>query len=255
MNHIMKKSILRNVRYLQGLAKNSKENVGDKISHLIELYKLRKIPNITTVEKLILSLRSPNASQVRKALKQYDSTALRYEDEEPLPDKHIRLRKERAEVKVAQNKASVKITKMLRNALTIRITKKETAMKDKVIDYTLQFGYTGPIIKYDMTAIMYRAYALTKKELATTQKFKFYSTLKLWSKKSGSFKEPIFSGDWNSNEVNKWLQLTANQIQSIIQSDDQILLRQSVLKFHFVIQPEGEGVATDDRSRDYRRSQ
>ena len=180
MNHIMKKSILRNVRYLQGLAKNSKENVGDKISHLIELYKVRKIPNITTVEKLILSLR------------QYDRTAIKYEDEEPLPDKHIRLRKERAEVKVAQNNASIKITKMLRNALTLKITKKETAMKDKVIDYTLQFGYTGSIIKYDMTAIMVRAYALTKKELATMQEFKFYSTLRLWSLKTGSFKEPIF---------------------------------------------------------------
>ena len=31
-------------------------------------------------------------------------------------------------------------------------------MKDKVIDYTVQFGYTGVIIKYDMTAIMYRAF-------------------------------------------------------------------------------------------------
>ena len=67
-------------------------------------------------------------------------------------------------------------------------------MKDKVIDYTLQFGYTGSIIKYDMTAIMARAYALTKKELATTHSFKFYSTLRLWSMRSNSFKEPIFFG-------------------------------------------------------------
>ena len=44
MNHNMKKAILTNVRYLQGLARNSKENVGDKISHLIELYKARKNP-------------------------------------------------------------------------------------------------------------------------------------------------------------------------------------------------------------------
>ena len=137
-------------------------------------------------------MRSPTASLIKKALKQYDSIALKYEDEEPLPDKHLRLRREKAEVKVAQNRASIKITRMLRNALTIRMTKKETAMKDKVIDYTLQFGYTGSIIKYDMTAIMARAYALTKKELATTHSFKFYSTLRLWSMRSNSFKDAIF---------------------------------------------------------------
>ena len=251
MNHNMKKAILTNIRYLQGLAKNSKENVGDKISHLIELYKARKIPNITTVEKLILSLRSPTASLIKKALKLYDSIALKYEDEEPLPDKHLRLRKEKAEVKVAQNRASIKITRMLRNALTIRITNKTTSMNGKVIDYTVQFGYTGIIIKYNMTNIMERAFVLVKKELATTHSFKFFSTLRLWSKTSGSLKEPIFSGDFNSNEVNKWLQRTTVQIQAIIQSDDQILLSQSVLKFHFVMQPEGEGgVATDSRNRD-----
>ena len=51
--------------------------------------------------------------------------------------------------------------------------------------------------------------------------------------------------------MNKWLQRTTVQIQAIIQSDDQILLSQSVLKFHFVMQPEGEGgVATDSRNRD-----
>ena len=65
-------------------------------------------------------------------------------------------------------------------------------MKDKVIDYTVQFGYTGVIIKYDMTAIMYRAFVLVKKELATTHSFKFYATLRLWFMTSGSLKEPIF---------------------------------------------------------------
>ena len=71
MNNNMKKPILKNVQYLQGLARNSKERVMDKISHIIELYKERKIPNITTVQNLILALRSPNQGMVNKALKQY----------------------------------------------------------------------------------------------------------------------------------------------------------------------------------------
>ena len=47
----MKNKIMHNVRYLEGLARKSKENVSDKVSHLIELCKTRKIPQITTVEK------------------------------------------------------------------------------------------------------------------------------------------------------------------------------------------------------------
>ena len=75
MIHNMKKPILKNVQYLQGLARNSKERVMDKIHHKIELYKERKIPNITTVQNLILSLRRPNQGMVNKALKQYNILA------------------------------------------------------------------------------------------------------------------------------------------------------------------------------------
>jgi hypothetical protein len=250
MIHNMKKPILRNVQYLQGLARNSKEKVMDKISHIIELYKERKIPNITTVQNLILSLRSPNQGMVNKALRQYASLAEKYQDAEPLPEKHLRLRKAKTEVKVAQNKASSKITKMLRTSLTIKITKKETALGDNVVDYTVQFGYIGTVIKYDMTAIMYRAFNLVKKALESKRKFKFYSNIRLWSNKSNYWKDNVFSGDFNSNDINLWLHHFAQQIQNVVQSDDQISLKQSVLKFHFVFQPEGAGVGTDDRSKD-----
>ena len=91
MNNNMKKSILNNVKYLQGLARNSKERVTDKISHIIELYKERKIPNITTVQNLILSLRSPNQGMVNKALKQYNILAEKYQDAEPLPEKTLEI--------------------------------------------------------------------------------------------------------------------------------------------------------------------
>jgi hypothetical protein len=52
--------LLKTLSILQGLARNSKEKVSDKIAHLIELYKERKLPNLTTVQNIILSLRSPN---------------------------------------------------------------------------------------------------------------------------------------------------------------------------------------------------
>ena len=60
----------------------------------------------------------------------------------------------------------------------------------------------------------------------------------------------FFSGDFNSSDINQWLHHFAQKIQNVIQSDDQISLKQSKLKFHFVLQPEGAGVGTDDRSKD-----
>ena len=71
------------MRYLEGLARKSKDKVSDKISHLMELYKTRKIPQMTTIEKLILSLRSPGQRLVSKASKQNDALAAEYEDAEP----------------------------------------------------------------------------------------------------------------------------------------------------------------------------
>jgi hypothetical protein len=77
----------------------------------------------------------------------------------------------------------MKITHMFCTALTINIAKKQASMNDKVIDYTVQFGYIGTVIKYDLTSIIYRAFVLVKGS-CTKQKFKFYSTIRLWSKKS-----------------------------------------------------------------------
>ena len=138
---------------------------------------------------------------------------------------------------------------MLRTALTIKIAKKQTSMNEKVIDYTIQFGYMGTVIKYDLPAIIYRALALVKKELSAKH-FKFYSTIRLWSKKSDFWKDDVFSGDFNSNEINPWMQKFAKQIQDLIQSDVQKSLKQSILKFHFVLQPEGATLGTDSRVAD-----
>ena len=219
---------------MEGLGRNSKDKARGAILHIIELYSQRKIPNITTVENMILALRSPNKRLANKALKDYAKLTEKYEDAEALPDKHLRLKKEKQETKVAHNKASMKITKMFRTAVTIHITKKESAMKDKVVDYTLQFGYIGTVIKYDMTALISRAYVLGKKALESKQKFKFYSTIKLWSRNNHAFKPDVFSGDDPSTEPSKWLDKFIEQIKAVIQSDDQIVLRQSILKFHIV---------------------
>ena len=201
----MKKSISKNIKYLEGLGRNSKDKARGAILHAIELHSQRKIPNITTVENLILALRSPNKRLANKALKDYAKLTERYEDAEPLPEKHVRLKKEKQEVKVAHNKASLKITRMFRTAVTIHITKKESAMNDKVVDYTLQFGYLGTVIKYDMTALIARAFTLVKKALESKQKFTFYSTIKLWSRNNHAFKPDVFSGDFPSTETGKWL--------------------------------------------------
>ena len=194
MNNNMKKPILNNVQYLQGLARNSKDKETDTISHIIELYKERKIPNITTVQNLILSLRSPNQGMVNKALKQYNMLAGKYQDAEPLPEKHLRLRKAKTEIKIAENKASSKITKMLRTTLRIKITNPKTSLGDNVLDYTVEFAYVGTVIKYDMTAIMYKAFNLVKNALGTKRKLKFYSDIRLWSNKSNYWKDDVFFG-------------------------------------------------------------
>ncbi len=90
----------------------------------------------------------------------------------------MRLKQEKQEVKVAHTKASVQITKMFRAAVTINVTNEESAMKNEVVDCTLQFGYFGTVIKYDMTSLMARAFVLVKTSPASKQKFKLYATIK-----------------------------------------------------------------------------
>ena len=107
MKIIMKKSILKNIKYLEGLGRNSKDKARGAILHAIDLYSQRKIPNVTTVENLILALRSPNRSLQSKAFKDYAKLTEKYDDAEPLPAKHVRLKKERMEaIKIAHDKMS-----------------------------------------------------------------------------------------------------------------------------------------------------
>ena len=59
----------------------------------------------------------------------------------------------------------------------------------------------------------------------------------------------FFSGDFQSNQNSKWLDTFLDKIYNVLQSGDAIDLKKSVLKFHFVLQPQGSG-RTDDRDRD-----
>ena len=51
-----------------------------------------------------MALRSPNKRLANKALKDYAKLTERYEDAEPLAEKHVRFKQEKQEVKVAQTK-------------------------------------------------------------------------------------------------------------------------------------------------------
>ena len=58
----MTRAIKLNVKFLEGLLTNAKADVKPHISNLVDMYKNRKISNITTAENMILKLRTNLAS-------------------------------------------------------------------------------------------------------------------------------------------------------------------------------------------------
>ena len=130
-------------------------------------------------------------------------------------------------------------------------------MDSKVVDMTMNFDYIGHVLKYDLPAILARSFLKAKQSLKTKQSFKFYSTIQLWTTKKnedgeetgGLLKSHVFSGDFRSNQNSKWLDTFYEKIYHFLQSGDAINLKKSLLKFHFVLQPQGSG-RTDDRDRD-----
>ena len=130
-------------------------------------------------------------------------------------------------------------------------------MDSKVVDLTMNFDYIGQVLKYDLTAILAKSFLKAKQALNTKQGFKFYSTINLWitrrgdegEEKGGLLKNPVFSGDFQSNQSSAWMESFRDKIWDVLQSGDAIDLKKSVLKFHFVLQPQGSG-RSDDRNRD-----
>ena len=85
----MNNTIKNNVQYLEASLSYAKADVRPFIRNIIELYKDRKIANITTAENMLLQLRTIDPWTKKKTLKRYEKLVAKYEHKEPV---HIRMR-------------------------------------------------------------------------------------------------------------------------------------------------------------------
>ena len=113
----MSNTIKKNVQYLQASLSYAKADVKPFISNIIELYKDRKIANITTAENMILQLRTIDSWTKNRTIKRYEKLVAKYEHKEPV---HIRMkatREKNIEKKVAvkKNTAAAKIQKLFQS--------------------------------------------------------------------------------------------------------------------------------------------
>ena len=74
-------------------------------------------------------------------------------------------------------------------------------MNGQVADYYIRFGFMGSIISNDLTPVLAKSYLLVKRALELKQKFKFYTTIKLWSQSQNAFKPDVYSGEFPSNQT------------------------------------------------------
>ena len=80
----MSKNAIRNMRYLKGFITNSNVDIKDNVKTIVQLYKDRKISNLTTAENMIITLRTIQPSTRNKTMKQYEKLINKYEQNEPL---------------------------------------------------------------------------------------------------------------------------------------------------------------------------
>ena len=66
----MSQNIKRTIAYLEGFITNSKTGIKDNVRTLVQLYKDRKISNLTTAENMIIKLRTIQPSTQKKIMKQ-----------------------------------------------------------------------------------------------------------------------------------------------------------------------------------------
>ena len=112
----MSKNIKRNIAYLEGFITNSKTSIKDNVKTLVQLYKDRKISNLTTAENMIIKLRTIQPSTQNKIMKQYDKMIQKYQQNEPLNvrmkvNKTINIEKK---VVIKKTKAADKIRKIFK---------------------------------------------------------------------------------------------------------------------------------------------
>ena len=113
----MTRAIKLNVKFLEGFLTNAKADVKPYVSNIVDMYKDRKISNITTAENMILKLRTIQASTKNKVLKQYDKLIKKYENNEPL-NVRMKVNKEKnteKRVVVKKTNAAGKIQKLFKS--------------------------------------------------------------------------------------------------------------------------------------------
>ena len=62
----MTKTIQRTICFLEGCLTNSKADITDNVKTIVQLYKERKISNLTTAENMIITLRTIQPSDKNK---------------------------------------------------------------------------------------------------------------------------------------------------------------------------------------------
>ena len=109
-------TIKKNVQYLEASLSYAKADVKPFIRNIIELYKDRKIANITTAENMLLQLRTIDPWTKKRTLKRYEKLVAKYEHKEPV---HIRMKATREKniekVAVKKNTAAAKIQKLFKS--------------------------------------------------------------------------------------------------------------------------------------------
>ena len=80
----MTRAIKINAKLLDGFLTNAKADIKPYVTNLFDMYKNRKISNITTAENMILKLRTIQTSTKNKILTPYDKLVKQYENNEPL---------------------------------------------------------------------------------------------------------------------------------------------------------------------------
>ena len=112
----MNNAIRKNVQYLEASLSYAKADVKPFIRNIIELYKDRKIANITTAENMLLQLRTFDPWTKKRTLKRYEQLVAKYEHKEPV---HIRMKATREKniekIAVKKNTAAGEIQKLFKS--------------------------------------------------------------------------------------------------------------------------------------------
>jgi hypothetical protein len=102
---------------LEGFLTNSKADIKDNVKTIVQLYKERKISNLTTAENMIIKLRTIQPSDKIKTMKQYEKLINKYQQIEPLNVRMQATKTKNVEKKVVVKKtnAANKIQKLFKS--------------------------------------------------------------------------------------------------------------------------------------------